>query len=160
MPDFTMQDAAQIVSELDVLHEQLRGALDRKDRDAFQAFFSPKLSYRQQNGTVIDRDRLMRDIAVQFRYYCRTQSSFDRESMLVEANHATETLNQSAYVTISGLLFVHRVWLITRRGRYTWRKEDGHWRIAAVEVLGERVKPIAIRFGLRPPKFDSIASSS
>lgn len=146
-----MQDSAQIASELDEMHAQLVDALARKDRRAYRALFSPGLTYRHLDGRVIDRDRLMREVAGQFRYYRRYQWSIVRESIELDDGKAIEILAGSGQVVVSGFFIVHRIWRLARKGRYTWKKEDGQWRITEVEVLEERIRQGPIRLRLRPP---------
>jgi hypothetical protein len=150
-----MQDFAQVVSELDEMHAQLMGALARKDRHAYRDVFSPELTYRHLDGRVIDRDRLMREVAGQFRYYRKYHWSIVRESIVAEEGRAVEILAGRGHVVVSGFFIVHRIWRLTRRGRYVWKKEEGRWRISEVEVLEEQIREGPIRLKLRAPKLDS-----
>jgi hypothetical protein len=87
-----------IEQELDERHAAARDAFLKRDLNAYRAIFSASLRYRQANGKVIDRNRLMRDVASQFRQLSSVQSSFVREQLSVTGNEATETLEQSATV--------------------------------------------------------------
>ncbi|HET6763829.1 MAG TPA: hypothetical protein VFH27_09150 [Longimicrobiaceae bacterium] len=145
-----MPPCTEVARELDARHAEARAALEARDLARYAAVFSPTLAYRQKDGRVIGRDALMRDVDSQFRQLERIASSFVREELECGPQGATELLAQKGIAGITAFLVVHRTWTVTRRGRYTWAREDGVWRITAVEVLDEQVVG---RFdvGLRAP---------
>jgi hypothetical protein len=128
-----------IEQELDERHAAARDAFLKRDLNAYRAIFSASLRYRQANGKVIDRNRLMRDVASQFRQLSSVQSSFVREQLSVTGNEATETLEQSATVAATAFWVVHRRWHLRRRGEYSWTKLEGVWRIEKVTILSENL---------------------
>ena len=93
----------------------------------------------------------MRDVAAQFRRLSRVRSSFVRERIEADGDRVTEVLTQTASVGATAFLVLHRTWELTRRGRYTWRKQGERWLIEAVEVIEEHVSPGRFSFGFRPP---------
>jgi hypothetical protein len=111
----------------------------KRDLDAYRAIFSPSLHYRQANGEVINRNRLMRDVASQFRRLTFVQSTFVRELLSVTGNEATETLDQSATSEATAFGIVQRRWRLRPRGEYSWAKLDGVWRIEKVIILSENL---------------------
>jgi Domain of unknown function (DUF4440) len=128
-----------IEQELDGRHAAAQDAFSKRDLDAYRAIFSASLRYRQANGKVIDRNRLMRNVASQFRRLGSVQSSFVRERLTVIGNEATETLDQSATAVTTVFGVVHRRWLLHRRGEYSWAKSDGVWKIEKVTILSENL---------------------
>jgi hypothetical protein len=48
--------------------DQGRAAFERRDLARYRDLFAPGLVYKQADGRVIDRDRLMRDVDAQFRF--------------------------------------------------------------------------------------------
>lgn len=142
--------SSQVIAELDAMHDRARRALASRDLPAYRDLMAPDLKYRQVDGRTLDRDRLMRDVAAQFRRLDRLESSFSREHIEIGEERATETLTQSGSVGVSVFLVVHRTWDFTRKGRYTWRKSQGRWSIEEVEVLEEQVSPGRFHFGLQP----------
>jgi len=136
-----------IEQELNERHAAAQAAFARRDIDAYKAIFSPSLAYRQINGQVIDRGRLMRNVASQFRRLSAAQSSFVRERLNAAGGEAAETLTQSASLEATAFGFVHRRWRLHRRGDYAWTKLDGVWVIERVEIVSEKLSPDGWRFG-------------
>ena len=138
----------QAAAELDAAHALARQAFARKDLDAYREMFSPDLSYRQANGEVIGRDRLMRDVAAQLASVESAETEFVREDLSIEDGSAVELLRQAASVTMIHFLLFRRRISVERRGRYTWTRDGGRWRIVRVEVLEEsvRVGRLRLRF--------------
>src|SRR5271157_1319243 len=97
-----------IEQELNERHAAAQAAFARRDIHAYKAIFSPSLAYRQIDGQVIDRGRLMRNVASQFRRLSTAQSSFVRERLNAAGGEATETLTQSASLEATAFGFVHR----------------------------------------------------
>jgi hypothetical protein len=146
-----MDATSQIIAELDAMHDRARDAFARRDIAAYRYLMAPNLKYRQADGQIIGRDRLMRDVGAQFRRLNRFQSSFSRQQIDIREDLASETLIQSGSVAASAFFIVHRSWDFMRKGRYTWRKSQGRWWIEEVEVLEEQVVRGRVKFGLRPP---------
>ena len=115
--------------------------------DIVEEMLASRTSERQ--GRVIDRDRLMRDVDAQFRRLGWHRSRFVREKIEFDDERATEILVQTASVGSTALLVLHRVWDLTRRGRYVWGKQAGRWQIEEVEVLQEQVSPGRFHVGFR-----------
>ena len=142
---------APVDEELDARHLVAMDAFSRRDLDAYRQIFSPTLAYRQVDGRIIGRDRLMHDVARQFRRLSHVKASFVRERLSLAGDDATETLVQEAHLEATAFGFVHRSWRLTRRGDYSWTKPDGLWVIQRVKVLSETVLPAGWRFGLGLP---------
>jgi hypothetical protein len=146
-----MDEHTLTVAELDAMHAEAKAAFDRRDLSAYCALMSPELTYRQADGRIIGRDDLLRDVRIQFRRLSRVRSSFVRQSIEVDGDRAIETLTQTACVGATAFVVVHRTWQLTRRGRYTWRKQAGRWLIEAVEVIDETLGPGRWSLGFRAP---------
>jgi Domain of unknown function (DUF4440) len=141
-----MKDHDELVTELDAVHAQARTAFEHSDLPAYRELFSPELEYCQADGRVIGRDQLMRDVKSQFHRFRPVKSSFARESLEGADDRACEILTQTGSVSATAFFFVHRIWTLTRRGRYYWTKLGGQWRINRVEVIEEHVIG-SFRFG-------------
>jgi hypothetical protein len=144
-----MEQSTEIAAELDARHNDAKRAFEGKDLPAYREIFTPALEYCQADGRVIGREQLMRDVATQFRRLRWVLSSFARESIEVEDDRATELLTQTGHAGTTAFLLVHRIWKVTRKGRYYWIKVEDRWRIERVEVLEEHVTG-HFEFGLRP----------
>jgi hypothetical protein len=142
-----MNEPTLPTAELDAMHAEARAAFERRDLSRYCDLFAPGLTYRQVDG----RDDLMRDMGAQFRRLSRVRSSFVRERIEADGDRATEILTQTASVGATAFVVVHRTWELTRRGRYTWRKQEGRWLIEAVEVIEEQVSLGRFSFSFRPP---------
>ena len=149
-----MNESSLPTAELDAMHAEAKAAYERRDLSAYRDLFAPGLTYRQADGRVIDRDRVMSDVGAQFRRPCRIHSSFSREEIESDGDRATEILTQTVSVGATAFLIVHRTWELIRRGRYTWIRHAGRWRIEAVDVIEERLGPGRFSIGLRPPSTD------
>ena len=143
-----VENEADIPAILDERHEAVRQAFLGRNLEAYRAAFSAGLSYRQADGRVIDRDRLMRDVAAQFRRLDWAESRSVREALAVEGAEVTETVRQTALGEVSAFGLVGRTWQVDRRARWTWAIENGVWTIVRVEVLSETVRG-GWRFGRR-----------
>ncbi len=62
-----------------------------------------------------------------------------RESLEIADDRAIELLTQTACGVVTAFLFVHRIWEVTRTGRYHWKKDADRWQIDRVEVIEEHV---------------------
>ena len=136
-----------IEQELDARHEAAQAAFANRDIEAYGAMFSPSLAYRQPDGRVIGRERLMRGVEEQFRGIGGVLSSSSRERLSIAGNEATELLTQITFVETSFFGVVHARWKLLRRSEYTWTKADGVWLIERVEVLSEKLGRVGWRFG-------------
>ena len=146
---------AEVSAELDETHDQARAASRRKDLSAYMSLFAPDLRYRQSDGKVIDRNRLKRDVRSQFSRLSAAGSHHVREQIELADGKAIEVLCQTASAASATLFFVvHRIWDISRRGRYVWRRDDGRWVIEDVEVLEEKITPRKLSISLRAPSID------
>ena len=121
--------------------------LSRRDLVAYRAF-SPELAYCRADGQVIGRDQLMRDVESQFRRLSWLHSTFVRESIEAADDRACEILTQTGSAGTTAFFLVHRIWELTRSGRYYWTKLEGRWRIYRVELIEENVSG-RFHFGLR-----------
>jgi ketosteroid isomerase-like protein len=144
-------DLAGIVGEIDAEHRRARSAFRRKDLAAYERLFSPDLRYRQADGRVIGRERLMRSVADQFNRCHSIDSTYTRERIERSGDLLVETLSQTAAVLTTALVFLHRSWKVTRRGSYAWRNVGDGWRIEEVQVLEEQTRRGRIRCGLWIP---------
>ena len=135
-----MLNGSDLIAALDERHLAASRAFAAKDIGAYQALFGENLQYSPVDGKVIDRERLMRDVRVQFKTLQQAQSRFAREDLIVVGEEVEETLHQIAVAEAAAFGFVRRLWRIERRGRYTWAMEDGQWRIVRVSVSSEKVE--------------------
>ena len=149
-----MRDLAEVSAELDAAHDQARAAFRRKDLGAYMSLFSPYLRYRQSDGKVINHDRLKRDVRSQFSRLGAASSHHVREQIELADGKAIEVLCQTASARATLFFVVHRIWDISRRGRYVWRRDDGRWVIEDVEVLEEKIRARKLSISLRAPSID------
>lgn len=140
-----------VADQLDAMHAEAKDAFERRDFAAYRELFVPGLTYRRADGRVVGRDDLMDDAVEQSCRYRRMRSSIVRESLEVEGDRAVEVATRTVRVGATAFLVVHRSFEYVVRGRYTWRKAEGRWRIEAIEVLEQRVAIGRFRFGLRAP---------
>lgn len=138
-----------IEDELDERHRAAKVAFSKRDILAYQAMFSPSLRYQRADGAVLNREGLMRDVALQFRTSRHVASSYVRGSLDVAGDEATETLVQTAEAEVAAFGILHRHWSIDRRGDYTWKKSDRTWVIERVKVHSETISPAGWRLGFR-----------
>ena len=75
---------SQIATELDEMHAHAKAAFEQRDLSGYRELFAPGLTYRQSDGRVIDRDRLMSDVEAQFHRLSWVRSSFVREEIETE----------------------------------------------------------------------------
>jgi Domain of unknown function (DUF4440) len=143
-----MRDPDKIAAELDACHAQAKSAFEHRDFVTYRELFSPELAYCRADGRVIGRDQLMRDVESQFRRLSWVSSTFVRESIEAADDRACEILTQTGSAGTTAFLLVHRIWELTRRGRYYWTKLEGRWRIDRVELIEEHVSG-RFHFGLR-----------
>jgi hypothetical protein len=141
-----------IESELNEAHEAAKRAFRCKDLEAYRNGFSPSLTYRQADGTIIDRDQLMRQVAQQFRALTYVNSSFVRERLSVVDERVTEILLQEASLEATAFGFAHRSWKLIRRGEYEWIKMGAAWVIQHVQVHSETVRHAGWRLGPKRPE--------
>jgi hypothetical protein len=146
-----MREESRVAAELDAMHLEAREAFEHRNLAAYRELFAPGLTYCQADGRVIGRNRLMRDVAAQFRRLDGIRYSFERKSIEIGDGRANELLTQTgcAYVTV--FLIVHRIWEVSRRSRFYWTDVGEQWRIERVEVIEEHVSTGRFRIGLRPP---------
>ena len=140
-----------VADELDAMHDMAKTAFERGDFAAYRELFTPDLSYQRADGRVVGRDDLMRDARTQSGAAGLTRSAIVREALDVddEGDRAVEIATRTVTAAATAFFIVHRTWEYTVRGRYTWRKDQGRWRIEAIEVLEQRVRPGRFTFGLR-----------
>ena len=143
---------SSVVVELDAIHIAANGAFERGDFDAYREFFTPDLSYRRADGRVVGRDSMMRDARTQFRRHRARQKSIVRETLDVDGDRVTEVVIRTATACGTAFFVVHRVFEYVVRGQFTWRKVDGRWRIAEIEVLEQRVRGPAFLRPSHPPR--------
>ena len=146
--------AGSIEDELDERHRAANHAFATRDIAAYQAMFSPALRYERADGTMLDREHLMRDVTVQFRNLSHAESSYVRERLVVVGDQAIETLVQTAQAQATAFGTLHRGWSVTRHGDYTWKKSEGVWIIERVKIHSETVSSTGWRigFGKTPAK--------
>jgi Domain of unknown function (DUF4440) len=144
-----MRETTEIAAELDARHYDAKRAFEHKDLAAYREIFAPDLAWCQADGRIIGRQQLMRDVASQFRRLRWVRSSFARESIEPGDDRVVELLTQTAFAGATAFFFIHRIWNITRKGRYYWTKIVDQWQIDRVEVLEEHVAG-HFKFGSRP----------
>ncbi len=144
-----MTGPESVAAELDERHRAANRAYAARDLAAYGAMFSPTLVYRQADGRTIDRDRLMRHVAGQFRSLSRAESSYARQAIRIDGDTATETLTQTATGTATAFGFIHRSWSVTRQGDYRWIRPQGLWIIDSVIVHAETSAPTGWRLDMR-----------
>lgn len=145
-----MQEPSRIIAELDEMHAELRAAFESRDLARYRELFAPELKYQQADGRVIDRRRLMGDVATQFRRLNWSRSSFVREHIEVAEDHATEILSQTAAAGVVVFFIFHRTWHIARKSRLILGKKAGRWQIQEAQALEERING-RFRIGFRVP---------
>ena len=129
----------RLAAKLDAVHKRAKEAFVAKDLAAYMTVFSPELEYIQANGQSIDRSQLSRDVQLQMTAATSMDGSYDRKSLDVEGDEATELLIQSAWVETRAFFFFRRRWNVSRTGRYHWANTLEGWKIAKVEVLEEQI---------------------
>jgi hypothetical protein len=135
--------------ELDERHRAANLAFAKRDILAYQGLFSPSLSYQRADGKILDREHMMRDVAVQFRNLSHAVSFYVRERLVVAGDEVTETLVQTVEAQVTAFGILHRRWSVDRRGNYTWKKSCGAWAIERVKIHSETVLAVGWRFGFR-----------
>jgi hypothetical protein len=133
MPD----NMERVRSELDAAHQRVRAALDARDVDGYLAALRPSLTYREVDGTQIDRSHLARAVQAQFSRAHSIRSRFERQSLEITRHGATEVLRQEIAFVARAFRFLHREWRVTRLGQYDWVRDDSGWRLEAVRVTSE-----------------------
>ena len=131
-------------------HEASRRQYLARDLAGYMAHFSPDLEYRQANGDVVRLEELTRQVADQFRRLGTAEWISRVESEERASDHVTEVVSMTGTFVATAFGFIHRLWRLERRARYTWRVHEGRWRIAHVHVLEERVVGAGMRLGPRP----------
>ncbi len=133
-------DLAEIATELDAVHATARITFAARDINGYRALFTEDLRYVPPNGKPIGLGQLMGDVAKQFSNFPTVTSDHKRESLTLNADGTvTQVLYQKATYSISVFFFFRKEWHLERRGIYTFRRTENHWRIADVEVLSETV---------------------
>src|SRR5258705_6659404 len=131
-------------------HEASRRQYLARDIAGYMAHFSPDLEYRQANGDVVRLEQLTRQVADQFRRLGTAEWISRVESEERAPDHVIEVVRMTGTFLATAFGFIHRLWRLERRARYTWRVHEGHWRISEVHVLEERVVGEGFKFGRRP----------
>jgi len=153
IPDFEIgmhdDELAKVAAELKAMHQRAKEAFLRKDAGAYMDIFAPSLKYGQADGKVIGRDKLAAQVRHQLRTVSSVENSYVCEKLEMEGERAIEILEQTASAEIVHLGFIRRRISLHRRGRYSWERIGGEWKIVEVEVLEEKMMPASIRFGLR-----------
>jgi len=138
-----------VAAELDAMHDMSKTAFERGDFAAYRDVFAPDLKYRRADGRVVGRDDLVRDVRTQFGRHRLKRSALVRETLDVDGDRATEVVTRTVTAGATAFLVVHRTWEYVVKGRYTWRKLEGRWRIEEIDVLEQRVRPGRCSFGFR-----------
>lgn len=128
-------------------HEESLRLYRARDLQGYMSFFAPDLSYRQANGETLNLAQLTAQVATQLRNMSSADWTSRVDSEQRDGDRIAETVAQSGTYVATAFGFVHRTWRFERRARYTWKIHEGAWRIAAVEVLEERMTDEGIRFG-------------
>ena len=142
---------------LDDLHRKARAAYAARDLKSYMEFFSPDLHYHQANGRTIGRDQLTRDVQSQFRGMSGVDVAYRTEDVQAEPDGVVETVTQWGWIAARLFGFLHRLWRLERRGRYTWRQTGDGWKIAEFTVLSEHVVGHGFQLG-RAPRLPDPAS--
>lgn len=144
-----------VAIELDAMHAKAAEIIARRDFAAYRNLFLPELSYQRADGRVVGRDELVRDAVRQTHGFRSRHSTIVRETLDLDGDgndngdRVTEVVTRTVRVGVSAFLVVHRTFEYVIKGRYTWRKVDGGWRIERIEVIEHRVAPGRFIFGLR-----------
>lgn len=138
-----------VADELDAMHDASKAAFESRDFAAYGELFAPALKYRRADGRVVGRDDLMRDAMDQSRRYRLIRSSIVREALDVDGDRAVEVVTRTVHAGATAFFILHRTFEYIVRGRYTWRKVEGRWRIEQIEVLEQRVVLGRFSIGLR-----------
>jgi len=131
---------SRIIHQIDVAHSIAKQAYHDKNVKAYMETFAPDMKYEQLNGQVIGFNKLEDQVKSQFASVRDMDSSYERESIEVLEDKATETLMQKAWATVIAFGFVKRTWRVTRCGIYTWIKTETGWKINRVQILTERIE--------------------
>lgn len=129
-----------IASALDRRHAEAQDAYAAKDLDRYMAIFSPDLTYRPLNGTVLSREQLRKDVARQFARVGKVESRFARQHLDDRGSDVVEHLTQTAIAEERILFVFKRTWKLHRRGIYTWTLTEKGYVISRVEILEESLR--------------------
>jgi hypothetical protein len=102
-----LESRDSVERELEERHAVAQDAFARRDLEGYRAMFSASLHYRRADGELIDCQRLMRDVASQFRRFNAVRSSFVREQLTVIGSEVIETVVQSATMDVTVFWVVH-----------------------------------------------------
>lgn len=141
-------------------HETSRRLYLAKDLQGYIDLFAPDVAYKQANGTTITRDQLARNVADQFHKLGTAEWTSEVESEDRKPDEVVETVRQTGVFVATAFGFLHRVWRLERRGRYTWRVQDGLWKIAAVEVLEEKLTSEGTKLGGKPTSGGAVSGTT
>jgi hypothetical protein len=128
-------------------HEESLRRYRARDLQGYMSFFAPNLSYLQANGETIHLGQLTAQVATQLRNMGSADWTSRVDSEQQDGDRITETVTQNGTYVATAFGFLHRTWRFERRARYTWKVHEDAWRIAAVEVLEERLTDEGIQFG-------------
>ena len=135
-----MLDLVELANERDAVHSRARACYQAKDLGGFMTLYAADLRYKQPDGKTIRWDQLAHDVSAQFMVIDRAETTYVRESLVVGDDTATETLQQTATITMRHWIFFQRTWHLSRRGQYIWKRTREGWRVHVVEVLSETVR--------------------
>ena len=126
---------------LDTVHLQVREAFRQRDLAAYSRYLAEDLVYVDPNGRVQNRQAVLSSVRRQFARLVRFQSHFERESLAIEGANAIEIGAQSAAIAIRVFLVLEVRWRVTRRGRYTWRRDEAAgWVLSDVRLDHEQMR--------------------
>jgi hypothetical protein len=135
-----MIDPGALAKDLDAVHSRARACYQAKDLGGFMTLYAADLRYKQPDGKTIGWDQLAHDVSAQFMVIDRAETTYVRESLVVDDDTATETLQQTATITMRHWIFFKRTWHLSRRGQYVWKRTCEGWKVHVVEVLSETVR--------------------
>ena len=130
----------EIIAEVDRIRDKAQEAFVARDVEEYMRMFSPDVLYKLKDGTVLSYDRLEADVLKQLQAIPSIEISRTRESFELAGDRFVEVVTQSTSISASALFLVTRTIEITRKGRYTWSRDAGGWRIVEVEILSDVVK--------------------
>jgi hypothetical protein len=130
-------DNEDLIKQIDGVHKSNNDALALKQLDRYMDCFSDNLQYKQLNGKIINKKRLIEDTQRYFDRIKNFSSRYERNEFSTEDNKVVERLIQYAQVSIRVFVFFSKKWEVEREGIYEWVKIDNCWKIAKVEILKE-----------------------
>lgn len=128
-----------LIEEINSAHISANQDLRDKNFESYAGHFSNDLEYKQLNGRVINKKKLISDISFYFDRVVSSTSEYERLSFQVANDQISERLVQKSKIALRVFIFFSRKWTIEREAMYNWKKNNDKWEISRVEVINEKV---------------------